>query len=69
VELAELFCLTTGSHNRSPVPHLLTPFGFALRLLASSKATLVRWQVCRSDDEVLTGGEQWKAQMMKEGWR
>lgn len=44
-------------------------FGFELRLLLGSKADLLRSQVCRSDDEVLTIGEQWKAKLLEEGWR
>jgi hypothetical protein len=29
---------------------------------------VVQTQVCRSKDEVLTTGEQWKGAMIKKGW-
>jgi hypothetical protein len=43
-------------------------FGFELRLVFGSKAELLRSQVCRTDDEVLTTGEHWEAAMIEEGW-
>jgi hypothetical protein len=30
---------------------------------------LLRSQVCRSTEEILTTGEQWKAAMLERGWR
>ena len=30
---------------------------------------IVQTQVCRSQDEVLTTGEQWKAAMLEKRWR
>ena len=40
-------------------------FGFELRLTVG---TLVRSQVCRSSDEVLSTQESWKAAMIGNGW-
>jgi hypothetical protein len=28
----------------------------------------LRWQVCRTQDEVFSTGEQWKAAMIEKGW-
>ena len=37
-------------------------------MLVGSQLEVVRTQVCRTQDEVLTTGEQWKAKLLKEGW-
>jgi hypothetical protein len=37
-----------------------------LKLLAGDE--LLQSQVCKSQDEVLTTGEQWKAAMIEKGW-
>ena len=66
VELGELFILkkdrreTTGklrSHQ----------FGWELRLYIGCDE-IVQTQVCRSQEDVLTTGEQWKAAMVEKGW-
>jgi len=41
------------------------PFGWELRLMAGE---LVRSQVCRSSEEILTTQEAWKAAMIGKGW-
>ena len=38
------------------------------KLLYGSKGELLRSQVCKTADEVLTTGEQWKAAMVQKGW-
>jgi hypothetical protein len=43
-------------------------FGFELRLVMSPQAELLRSQVCRSDEEILTASEQWKAALIEKGW-
>ena len=43
-------------------------FGWEVRLLLGRQAEPVRTQVCRSQDEVLTTIEAWKAAMLAEGW-
>ena len=41
------------------------PFGWELRLITTD---LVRSQVCRTGDEILSTQEQWKAAMIEKGW-
>ena len=41
-------------------------FGWELRLMVGE---LVRSQVCRSQDEILTTQENWKAAIIERGWR
>ena len=64
------FLLTKGSNHRIFVRRLIYThqFGFELRLLLGFKADRLRSRVCRSDDELLTIGEPWKAAMSAEGW-
>jgi hypothetical protein len=69
VELAELFHLAKGNNRRVRCLILSHKFGFELRLVFGSRPELLRSQVCRTDDEVLTTGEEWKASMIEEGWR
>lgn len=64
VELAELFRLTKGSNHRSVFCLIHSQqFGFELRLLLGSKADFLRSR--RGDADVLTTGEQWKAQLVE----
>ena len=57
-ELAELFSLRQGSGTRRIRCLIYThQFGFELKLLYGSKGELLRSQVCKTDDEVLTTGE------------
>jgi len=37
-------------------------------LFAGSQLEILQSQVCRSQDEGLTTGEQWKAAMIDKGW-
>ena len=41
------------------------PLGWELRLMTSD---LLRSQVCRTSDEVLTTHDAWKAAMLEKGW-
>ena len=43
-------------------------FGWEVRLLVGSQREVVQTQVCRTQDEVLSTGEQWKAAMVEKGW-
>jgi hypothetical protein len=43
-------------------------FGWEVLLLVGSQLEVVQSQVCRTQDEVLTTGEQWKAAMTEKGW-
>ena len=64
VDLGDAWVLRKGDKvaRCSLVTHQL---GFELRLITTD---LVRSQVCRSSDEVLTTHEQWKAAMIEKGW-
>jgi hypothetical protein len=64
-ELGDLFRLAKdGRTSRCQlVTHVL---GWECRLLVGSE--LLRSQVCRTQDDVLTTGEQWKAAMIEKGW-
>jgi hypothetical protein len=42
------------------------PLGWELRLMTTD---LLRSQVCRSSEEILSAHEQWKAAMIEKGWR
>jgi hypothetical protein len=44
-------------------------FGWEVRLFVGTQADVVQSQVYRTQDEVLTTGEQWKAAMIEKGWR
>lgn len=67
VDLGELFIL--HKHRRKAQCQLLShQFGWELRLLVGSQLEIVQTQVCRTQDDVLTTGEQWKAAMMAKGW-
>jgi hypothetical protein len=67
-EMAELFALKKGNNRRVRCLIFTHQFGFELRLVFGSKNELLRSQVCRGDDEVLTTGEQWKAGLIGKGW-
>ena len=43
--------------------------GWEVRLIGASPDGFEWTQVCRSDDEVLTTCEQWKAAMQATGWQ
>lgn len=64
VELGDAWTLDKGSKTArcKLVSHQL---GWELRLLVGE---LLRSQVCRSGDEILTTQESWKAAMINRGW-
>jgi hypothetical protein len=65
-ELGDLFRLTKNRQARAVLfTHQL---GWEIRLLVGSQAELARSQVCRTQDEVLTTGETWRAALQAEGW-
>jgi hypothetical protein len=65
VRLSTVWTLTKGARTVQCVLYS-HQFGWELRL--SYGQTLVRSQVCRSVDEVLTIQEQWNAAMQTKGW-
>ena len=68
IELGELFILT--KNRRTATCKLRShQFGWELRLFIGLQDDVVQTQVCRSQDEVLTTGEQWKAAMIEKGWQ
>jgi hypothetical protein len=67
VDLGELFILK--KNRRQAVCKLRShQFGWEVRLFIGAQADIVQTQVCRTQDEVLTTGEQWKAAMIEKGW-
>jgi hypothetical protein len=67
IDLGELFIVK--KNRREPLCKLRThQFGWELVLLVGSQDEIVQSQVCRSQDDVLTTGEQWKAAMVEKGW-
>jgi hypothetical protein len=66
VELGELFILK--KNRRTATCRLRShQFGWEVRLFIG-RDDIVQTQVCRSQDEVLTTGESWKAAMIEKGW-
>jgi hypothetical protein len=67
VELGELFVLKKGKRTARCVleTHQL---GWEVRLFIGSQLEVVQSQVCRTQDDVLTTGEQWKAAMLEQAW-
>ena len=66
-ELGELFIVT--KNNRTARCVLLNhQFGWEVRLFVGHQVEIVQSQVCRTQDEVLATGEQWKAAMSEKGW-
>ena len=66
-DLGELF--TLRKDGREAVCKLVTHlFGWECRLYIGQHEEIVQSQVCRTDDEVLTTGETWKAALQKRGW-
>lgn len=67
LELGELFVLHKDRREARAV--LLThQLGWEVRLLVGTQLEAVQTQVCRSQEEVFTTGEQWKAAMGEKGW-
>ena len=66
-ELGELFILHKDRREARAV--LVThQLGWEVQLLVGTQLEVVQTQVCRSQDEVFTTGEQWKVAMMEKGW-
>jgi hypothetical protein len=66
-ELGDLFRLTKNRRQARAV--LMThQLGWEVRLLVGRQAETVRTQVCRSQEEVLSTGEKWRAAIIAEGW-
>lgn len=68
IELGDLFVLTKNKRTAGCLL-LSHQFGWEVRLLVGSQLEIVQSQVCRTQDEVLTTGEQWKAAMSEKGWQ
>jgi len=68
IELGDLFVLIKNK-RKARCLLLSHQFGWEVRLLVGSQLDIVQSQVCRSQDEVLTTGEQWRAAMVEKGWQ
>jgi hypothetical protein len=67
VQLGDVFTLRKGDADAHCA--LQThEFGWELRLMVGTAAELWMSRVCRTQDDVLTTGEQWKAAMIEKGW-
>jgi hypothetical protein len=67
IDLGELFILK--KNGREATCKLRShQFGWELLLFCGRQIEVVQTQVCRSQDDVLTTGEQWKAAMQAKGW-
>jgi hypothetical protein len=66
-ELGELFILHKNRRKAKAVifTHQL---GWEVRLVIGAQLEAVQTQACRTQEEVLSTGEQWKAAMMEKGW-
>jgi len=64
IDLGDAWIIRKGDHvaRCTLVTHQL---GWELRLITTD---LLRSPVCRSSEEVLSTGEQWKAAMIEKGW-
>lgn len=65
-ELAEVFTMKKGQ-RRAVCRMFSHVFGHELRLEVSRE--LVASQVCRSDEEILSCQESWRAGLEAKGWR
>ena len=65
VELGDAWTLRNGDKQARCVL-VSHPFGWELRLMVGE---LLRSQVCRSQDEILTTQESWKTSMVDRDWR
>ena len=66
-EIGDFFRLTKNRrHARAVIySHQL---GWEVRLLIGSHSDVVQSHVCRTQEEVFSTGEQWKAAMIEKGW-
>ncbi len=67
VDLGELFILTK-SRRQARCLVRTHQFGWELRLFVGTEQELVQSQVCRTQEQVLSTGEKWKAAMGEKGW-
>jgi hypothetical protein len=68
ITLGELFILHKNRREARAV--LFThQLGWEVRLVVGAQSEVVQTQVCRTQEEVLATGEQWKAGMAEKGWR
>jgi hypothetical protein len=66
-DVGELFVLK--KNRRTARAALFThQLGWEVRLMVGAQEEIVRTQVCRSQEEVLRTGEEWKKKMADEGW-
>jgi hypothetical protein len=67
IEPGELFVLHKNRREAKAIifTHQL---GWEVRLLIGAQSEVVQSQACRSQEEVLDCGEQWKAAMREKGW-
>jgi hypothetical protein len=66
-ELGELFILHKNRRHAKAV--LFThQLGWEVRLLIGAQSEVVQAHVCRTQEEVLSTGEQWKAAMAEKRW-
>jgi hypothetical protein len=67
-ELGDLFRLEKNRREARAVLYS-HQFGWEVRLLVGHQTEPVQTQVCRSQEEVLTTGETWKAALLAEDWQ
>jgi hypothetical protein len=68
-EPLQLSNVWTMKKDRRAIQCVLYSHQFGWELRMSLAQTLVRSQVCRSEEEVFTTQEQWKATMQTKGWQ
>jgi len=66
VRISSGWRLTKGTHT-AECELFAHQLGWELRLLTGQELRMS--QICRSQDEVLTTSEQWKAAMIEKGWQ
>ena len=66
-EIGDLFRVTKNRRKARAVI-FSHQFGWEVRLLVASQLEIVQTQVCRSQEEVPSTGEQWRAAMIEKGW-
>jgi hypothetical protein len=66
-EMGDLLRLTKNGREARAVLYSHV-FGWEVRLLVGRQLEAVRTQVCRSKEDVLSTGEEWKAAMLADGW-
>ena len=67
-DLGELFIVRKDGRQEAVCKLVSHPFGWECRLYVGRPENVVQTQVCRSQEEVLSTGEDWKAKMAEKGW-